>query len=67
MGGAWVALVAYNALQVGLYGAIGAAATPLLNAWFAVDVAWWVVAMVAWVIVAVLGQMHVDVNGGLLM
>jgi amino acid transporter len=64
--GAWVALVAYNALQVGLYGAIGAAATPLLSAWFGVDVAWWVVALIAWAIVAVLGQLHVDVNGRVL-
>lgn len=28
---AWIALLAYNALQVGLYGAIGAAAGPLLD------------------------------------
>lgn len=64
--GAWVAVVAYNALQVGLYGAIGAATTPLLNAWFGVNVAWWVVALCAWAIVAVLGQLHVDVNGRVL-
>lgn len=66
VGGAWVALVAYNALQVGLYGAIGAAATPLLSAWFGLDVAWWVVALCAWVIVAVLGLQNVDVNGRVL-
>jgi amino acid transporter len=64
--GAWVAVVAYNALQIGLYGAVGAAATPLLNTWFGVDVAWWVVALIAWAIVAVLGQLHVDVNGRVL-
>lgn len=64
--GAWVALVAYNALQVGLYGAIGAATTPLLNGWFGLDVAWWVVALCAWAIVAVLGLQHVDVNGRVL-
>jgi len=64
--GAWVALVAYNALQVGLYGAIGAATTPLLSAWFGLDVAWWVVALIAWAIVAVLGLLHVDVNGRVL-
>jgi amino acid transporter len=64
--GAWVAVVAYNALQVGLYGAIGAATTPLLSAWFGVDVAWWVVALCAWAVVAVLGQLHVDVNGRVL-
>jgi amino acid transporter len=50
--GAWVAVVAYNALQVGLYGAIGAAATPVLHEWFGLDVAWWVVALCAWAVVA---------------
>jgi amino acid transporter len=64
--GAWVAVVAYNALQVGLYGAIGAAATPLLSVWFGLDVAWWLVALVSWAIVAVLGLLRVDVNGRVL-
>ncbi|MGB3443194.1 MAG: APC family permease [Actinophytocola sp.] len=64
--GAWVALAAYNALQVGLYGAVGAAASPLLSQWFGVDVAWWVIALVAWAIVAVLGLQDVDVNGKVL-
>lgn len=64
--GAWVALVAYNALQVGLYGAIGAAAVPLLHDWFGVTPPWWVVALVAWAIVAALGVQHVDINGKVL-
>lgn len=62
----WVALLAYNALQVGLYGAIGAAAAPLLADWFAVDVPWWVVALVAWALVAMLGLRHIDVSGKVL-
>ncbi|HEX6472171.1 MAG TPA: APC family permease [Streptosporangiaceae bacterium] len=61
--GAWVALVAYNALQVGLYGALGAAASPLLDQWFGVRPAWWVIALVAWALVALLGVMRVEVNG----
>src|SRR4051812_35654601 len=61
--GAWVALVAYNALQVGLYGALGAATTPLLDQWFGVHPAWWVVALVAWALVGTLGLMRVEVNG----
>jgi amino acid transporter len=64
--GAWVALIAYNALQVGLYGVVGAAAAPLLSAWFGIDAAWWVIALFAWAIVAVLGLQHVDVNGRVL-
>jgi amino acid transporter len=66
VGCSWIALVAYNALQVGLYGLIGSAAQPLLLKWFNVDVKWWVIALVAWVIVAVLGLQQVDVNGKVL-
>jgi amino acid transporter len=61
--GAWVALVAYNALQVGLYGALGAAASPLLDQWFGISPSWWLIALVAWALVAMLGVMRVEVNG----
>jgi amino acid transporter len=61
--GAWVALIAYNALQVGLYGALGAAASPLLDQWFGVSPSWWLISLVAWALVAVLGVMRVEVNG----
>ncbi|SCL33175.1 Amino acid transporter [Micromonospora nigra] len=63
VGAAWVALIAYNALQVGLYGTIGAAAEPVLARLFDVTVQWWVVALVAWALVAVLGLLRVDING----
>lgn len=63
---AWVALVAYNALQVGLYGALGAAATPLLNQWAGINPPWWAVALVAWALVGALGLMRVEVNGTIL-
>ena len=64
--GAWVALVAYNALQVGLYGALGAAASPLLDQWFGIHPSWWLIALVAWALVALLGVMRVEVNGTVL-
>ncbi|MFI6787489.1 APC family permease [Nonomuraea sp. NPDC050383] len=63
---AWVALIAYNALQVGLYGAFGAAATPLVERWTGVSPPWWVLSLVAWALVAVLGVMRIDINGRLL-
>jgi amino acid transporter len=66
VGGAWVALLAYNALQVGLYGALGAIAAPLFEGWFNREIAWWVIALAAWALVAVLGLMAVDVNGKVL-
>src|SRR5262245_42953071 len=37
VGCSWIAVVAYNALQVGLYGLIGSAAQPLLLSWFHID------------------------------
>jgi amino acid transporter len=66
VGCSWIALVAYNALQVGLYGLIGSAAQPLLLKWFNLDVKWWVIALVAWAIVAALGLQQVDLNGKVL-
>ncbi|MDP4510781.1 APC family permease [Nonomuraea turcica] len=63
---AWVALIAYNALQVGLYGAFGAATTPLIERWAGLTPPWWVVSLIAWALVAALGVMRVDVNGRLL-
>ncbi|WP_018830368.1 APC family permease [Salinispora tropica] len=66
VGAAWVALIAYNALQVGLYGAIGAAAEPVLDRLFGVSVQWWLVALGAWAVVAVLGLLRVDINGRVL-
>jgi amino acid transporter len=63
VGGAWIALLAYNAMQIGLYGAIGSAAGPLLSEWFGIDAQWYVIALVAWALVAVLGVLRVDVNG----
>lgn len=63
VGAAWVALIAYNALQVGLYGAIGAAAAPVLGQWSGVEPHWSLVAVTAWALVAVLGMLRVDING----
>jgi amino acid transporter len=63
---AWVAVVAYNALQVGLYGIIGIAAQPKLEEWFDISPDWWVVALVAWAVVGLLGILRVDVNSRVL-
>ncbi|GAA1005793.1 amino acid permease [Acrocarpospora pleiomorpha] len=63
---AWVALLAYNALQLGLYGIIGLAAEPLLVDWFGGSPAWWVIALVTWALTGLLGVLRVDVNGKIL-
>lgn len=63
---AYMALLAYNLLQVGLYGIIGVAAAPQLDEWFGIVVDWWVVALIAWAIVGFLGVLRIDVNGTVL-
>jgi amino acid transporter len=59
---AWVALFSYNALQVGLYGFIGAAAAPVLP----VEVPWWVVAALAWGIVSWMGLQRIKLSARIL-
>jgi amino acid transporter len=66
VGAAWLALLSYNAIQIGLYGAAGTAAAPLLDLWFGVRADWWMVAAGCWAVVALCGLLRVDITGGLL-
>ncbi|NLU69003.1 APC family permease [Streptomyces sp. HNM0574] len=61
-GAAWVALVSYNALQVGTYGILGFEVAGLLQRYLGVTVAWWVPALVAVAVTAVLGVRKIDLN-----
>ncbi|MFV2019335.1 APC family permease [Micromonospora sp. LOL_023] len=63
---AFVAVVAYNLMQIGLYGAFGVVAAAAASAVAGVGVPWWVWAFAAWVLVAVLGLARVDLNGRVL-
>jgi amino acid transporter len=66
VGVAWMALLAYNLIQVSLSGAIGAAASPLVKDAIGVELPWWVYALAMWALVAVLGIARVDLNGRVL-
>lgn len=66
VGAAWVALLSYQALQLGLYGVAGAAAAPMLRSWFDVTAPWWAVAAAAWALVTLGGIMRVEVTSGLI-
>ena len=66
VGAALVAVVAYNALQVGLYGMFGPVVHDYMLAKFDINLAWWVWSLIAWAIVAILGLMRVDRNGKIL-
>jgi amino acid transporter len=63
---ALVAVLAYNGLQVGLYGAFGPQAEGYFNDKFGWTLSWWVYALVAWAVTAILGLLAVDLNGRVL-
>jgi amino acid transporter len=62
---AWIALLAYNLMQVGLYGAFGFVASQVFDS-FGLPVPWWVCALAGWAIVAVLGLLDAAINGKVL-
>src|SRR5262249_17960550 len=66
VGAALVAVVAYNLLQVGLYGAFGPGMASYAADKLGVDAPWWAWALAAWLAVAVLGLRHVDLNSKVL-
>jgi amino acid transporter len=65
VGGAFVAVYAYLAMGVGLYGGLGVVASGYLTR-FGVNVSWWVCALVGLVLVGMLGLARVDINGKVL-
>ena len=65
-GAAAVALVAYNALQIGIYGIFGFEVSGLFATYLEVEVAWWIPALVAALAVGALGWLKIDVNARVL-
>ncbi len=63
---ALVALVAYNALQVGIYGILGFEVSGLLATYADLEVAWWIPALLALLAVGALGWLKIDVNARVL-
>lgn len=66
LGAAFVALVAYTAIQVGVYGYMGWAANDLVTYFGGPDIAWWVYSFVTMAVVAVLGYRHIDLSSKVL-
>ncbi|HEV8559762.1 MAG TPA: amino acid permease [Actinophytocola sp.] len=62
----FVALLAYNAMQIGLYGIFGMALAGLLATLFAVSVPWWVCALAGWAVIGLVGVLRVDINSRVL-
>ena len=72
LGGAWgvaasfVALISYNAIQIGLYGLFGAATGGFIDAKTGLNWYWWAWGFIAMAVVAILGLLKVDLNARLL-
>jgi amino acid transporter len=72
LGGAWgvgasfVALVAYNGIQIGLYGLFGASAAGFIDAKTGLTWSWQAWAFIAMALVAILGLLRVDLNAKVL-
>jgi amino acid transporter len=66
VGAALIALVAYNLLQVGLYGGFGPGLRDYMASNFGVHAPWWLWAGGAWAVVTVLGRLRVDLNSKVL-
>lgn len=62
----FVALFSYNALQIGLYGLLGAQGHDLLKNEFGIDVPWWVIAIVGVLAVFFVAYRGVDVGAKVL-
>jgi amino acid transporter len=62
----FIALAAYNAIQIGLYGLFGFIFGDFMATKFAVELEWWIWALVAWIVVGILGLLRVDLNAAVL-
>ncbi|MFF3332092.1 APC family permease [Streptomyces sp. NPDC002888] len=65
-GAALLALVAYSALQVGIYGIFGFEVSGLFATYADLEVAWWIPALAAVLVVGTLGRLKIDVNARVL-
>ena len=59
---AMIALLGYNAMQIGLYGLFGAAAASFFHDNLHIDIPWWAFVLAALAIIAVLGYRQVDLS-----
>lgn len=66
LGTAFIALVAYNAMQIGIYGLYGVALTGYLNAKLGTNIPWWSAVIATIVLIGVLGVLRIDLNAKVL-
>ncbi|MFJ8015236.1 APC family permease [Streptomyces sp. NPDC096339] len=65
-GASFVALVAYSAMQVGVYGILGFEVSNLFATYLKTELAWWIPALAAVAITGALGWLKIDLNAKVL-
>jgi amino acid transporter len=63
---AYIAILAYNTMQIGLYGLFGAVTAGTLEGMFGVAAPWWVWSLIALAIVGLLGYRQIDLSAKVL-
>ncbi len=66
VGASFIAVLAYNLLQIGLYGIFGYVAQGFFDEKFNWGLQWYWYALIAWAIVALMGALRVDINSKIL-
>ena len=59
---ALIALLGYNAMQIGLYGLFGAATAGFMESQFSITWSWWVYVLIAIAVIGFLGYRQVDLS-----
>ncbi|WP_374773246.1 APC family permease [Streptomyces sp. NBC_01310] len=66
VGASLVALVAYSAMQVGVYGILGFEISGLFAAYLEIELSWWIPALLAVALTGALGWLKIDLNAKVL-
>jgi amino acid transporter len=66
VGAAFVALIAYNSMQIGIYGLFGVALGAFMSDKLGIDLAWWAWCLIGGGIIGVLGVLQIDLNARVL-
>ena len=66
VGTAFVALVAYNAMQIGIYGLFGVATSAFMADKIGITMEWYWWCLIGGAIIAVLGVLNIDLNARVL-
>lgn len=66
VGAAFVALISYNAMQIGIYGLFGTATAGFVSSKFGIDLSWGWWCLIGGAVIAVLGFLQIDLNARVL-